>query len=49
MEQLPNFADDGTGISYQAIDFAYDDTLIFNDVTVNRVGGAARRCRIRAA
>ena len=25
-----NFSDDGTGISYQAIDFAYDDTLIFN-------------------
>jgi hypothetical protein len=37
-----NFADDGTGISYQAIDFAYDDTLIFNDVTVNRVGGTAQ-------
>ena len=34
-----NFADDGTGISYQGIDFAYDDTLIFNDVTVNRTGG----------
>ncbi len=34
-----DFADDGTGISYQTIDFAYDDTLIFNDVTVNRVGG----------
>jgi hypothetical protein len=34
-----DFADDGTGISYQAIDFAYDDTLIFNDVTVNREGG----------
>ena len=37
-----NFADDGTGISYQAIDFAYDDTLIFNDVTVNREGGTAQ-------
>jgi hypothetical protein len=37
-----NFSDDGTGISYQAIDFAYDDTLIFNDVTVNRVGGIAQ-------
>ena len=37
-----NFADDGTGISYQAIDFAYDDTLIFNDVTVNREGGIAQ-------
>jgi hypothetical protein len=34
-----DFADDGTGISYQAIDFAYDDTLIFNDVTVSREGG----------
>lgn len=37
-----NFSDDGTAISYQAIDFAYDDTLIFNDVTVNRVGGTAQ-------
>jgi hypothetical protein len=37
-----NFADNGTGISYQAIDFAYDDTLIFNDVTVSRVGGTAQ-------
>lgn len=37
-----NFADDGTGISYQGIDFAYDDTLIFNDVTVNREGGIAQ-------
>jgi hypothetical protein len=37
-----DFADDGTGISYQAIDFAYDDTLIFNSVTVNREGGTAQ-------
>ena len=37
-----DFADDGTGISYQTIDFAYDDTLIFNDVTVNREGGTAQ-------
>lgn len=37
-----DFSDDGTAISYQAIDFAYDDTLIFNDVTVNRVGGIAQ-------
>ena len=37
-----DFSDGGTGISYQAIDFAYDDTLIFNDVTVNRVGGTAQ-------
>lgn len=37
-----DFSDDGTGISYQTIDFAYDDTLIFNDVTVNRVGGTAQ-------
>jgi hypothetical protein len=37
-----NFADDGTGISYQGIDFAYDDTLIFNDVTVSRTGGTAQ-------
>lgn len=37
-----DFADDGTAISYQAIDFAYDDTLIFNSVTVNREGGIAQ-------
>lgn len=37
-----DFSDDGTEISYQTIDFAYDDTLIFNDVTVNRVGGTAQ-------
>jgi hypothetical protein len=34
------YADDGSGIFYQGIDFAYDDTLIVNDVTVQRLGGA---------
>ena len=34
------FNDDGTDISYQAIDFAYDDTQIFNDITVTRLGGS---------
>jgi hypothetical protein len=34
------YADDGTGIYYQGIDFAYDDTLIVNDVSVQRLGGS---------
>ena len=33
------FNDNGTDISYQSIDFAYDDTQIFNDITVARLGG----------
>ena len=33
------FADDGTGIGYQQIEFANDDTLLVNDVTVTRLGG----------
>ncbi|CAB4214910.1 hypothetical protein UFOVP1616_55 [uncultured Caudovirales phage] len=36
------FADDGSGISYQDIAFAFDDTLILNDVTVTRAGGVAQ-------
>jgi hypothetical protein len=36
------FNDNGTDISYQAIDFAYDDTQIFNDITVTRLGGVAQ-------
>jgi hypothetical protein len=36
------YADDGTGIFYQGIDFAYDDTLIVNDVTVQGLGLAAQ-------
>jgi hypothetical protein len=36
------FDDDGTNISYQSIDFAYDDTQIFNDITVTRLGGVAQ-------
>jgi hypothetical protein len=33
------FNDDGTNIAYQSIDFAYDDTQIFNDITVTRLNG----------
>lgn len=36
------FSDVGTNISYQTIDFAYDDTQIFNDITVQRAGGVAQ-------
>jgi hypothetical protein len=31
------FADNGTGITYQQIEFANDDTLLVNDVTVTRL------------
>jgi hypothetical protein len=34
------FADDGTGIGYQQIEFANDDTLLVNDVTVTRLSGS---------
>jgi hypothetical protein len=36
------FSDDGTGIGYQQIEFANDDTLLVNDVTVTRVSGTAQ-------
>lgn len=36
------FNDNGTDISYQSIDFAYDDTQIFNDITITRLGGTAQ-------
>jgi len=36
------FSDDGTAISYQSIDFAYDDTQLFNDITVTRLGGTGQ-------
>jgi len=36
------YTDTGTGISYQNIDFAFDDTLLVNDVTVTRAGGTAQ-------
>ena len=36
------FNDNGTDISYQSIDFAYDDTQIFNDITVTRLNGTAQ-------
>jgi len=34
------FNDNGTDISYQSIDFAYDDTQIFNDITITRLNGS---------
>lgn len=37
------FSDDGTKIGYAAIDFAYDDQLIVNDVVVQRLGGVAQQ------
>lgn len=33
------FNDNGTDIAYQSIDFAYDDTQIFNDIIVTRLNG----------
>jgi len=36
------FADDGTGITYQQIEFANDDTLLVNDVTVTRLNGTSQ-------
>lgn len=39
---LYDFADDGSAIAYQSAVTAYDDTLIVNDVTVTRQGGAAQ-------
>lgn len=42
-DQTPLLFDDtGTDIGYQSIDFAYDDTQIFNDITVTRLGGTAQ-------
>lgn len=35
-----NFADDGTGISYQNAIVAFDDTTLINSVTVTREGGS---------
>jgi hypothetical protein len=40
-DQTPlQFNDNGTDIPYATIDFAYDDTQIFNDITVTRLGGS---------
>lgn len=36
------FTDDGTGITYQQIEFANDDTLLVNDVTVTRLNGTSQ-------
>jgi hypothetical protein len=36
------FADDGSEITYQQIEFANDDTLLVNDVTVTRLNGTSQ-------
>jgi len=36
------FADDGSGITYNQIEFANDDTLLVNDVTVTRLNGTSQ-------
>jgi hypothetical protein len=36
------FSDDGIAIDYQQIEFANDDTLLVNDVTVNRYGSSGQ-------
>lgn len=36
------FADNGSGIGYQQIEFANDDTLLVNDVTVTRLNGTSQ-------
>ncbi len=36
------FDDTGTNIQYQAVDFDIDDTVLANDVTVERAGGTAQ-------
>lgn len=44
-----SFADDGTGIGFAEIDFAYDDQLIVNDVTVQAAGGVAQNVQDSAS
>jgi hypothetical protein len=39
------FNDNGTDIPYSSIDFAYDDTQIFNDITVTRLGGTPQNVK----
>lgn len=42
-DQTPTiFTDTGVGLPYVNVDFAYDDTQIYNDVTVTRSGGIAQ-------
>jgi len=42
-DQTPTiFTDTGVDLPYVNVDFAYDDTQIFNDVTVTREGGIAQ-------
>ena len=36
------YTDLGTAFPYQSIDFAFDDQLILNDITVTRLGGTAQ-------
>jgi len=37
------FTDTGTGIDYQGVELAQDDTLILNDITVQRLGGSPQQ------
>ena len=42
-DEIPTiFADDGSGITYNQIEFANDDTLLVNDVTVTRLNGTSQ-------
>ena len=43
------FTDTGTGIDYQGVEVFHDDTLILNDVTVQRLGGTAQRVQDSAS
>jgi len=44
-----DFSDDGTDIDYSQIEFAYDDTLIVNDVSVTRLGGVLQNAQDAAS
>jgi hypothetical protein len=39
------FADDGTGIKYHQVKWVFDDTQIYNDVTITRTGGTAQNSK----
>lgn len=43
------FADDGTGIAYNRLQWIFDDAQIYNDVTVTRVGGTAQNSKDTAS
>lgn len=36
------YSDDGTGFTYNTIDLAFDDQLVLNDVSVQRLGGTVQ-------